>query len=181
MTEGQRKAKKKKQLEAYRLPPYVLPAYPSALWDRDHRLFTARVRSTTGGYVFTSVCLFRGRGVPTLDQGGTYPGGKPTSEGGTYLQAEGVPTFQLMVGGGGVPTFQLRLTILVLRSEREKKWLVLVEHISVSVIYRFEEKSQWNSKFAISVSEWRLKLIQAFKLVRNRTFSRKYQTKTLNV
>ena len=34
------------------------------LADNAHAIFTARVRSTTGGYVFTGVCLFRW-GIPS--------------------------------------------------------------------------------------------------------------------
>ena len=61
---------------------------------------TARVRSTTGGYIVTLCVCPHGGGV-----GSTYLPGR-----GGYLPSQvwmgGVPTFPGLDGGGGVPTFQ---------------------------------------------------------------------------
>ena len=87
----------------------------------DSHIFTARVRSTREGTVFTGVCLFTFRGeVPTFQMVGGYllrfrwwgwgtylgwGGGVPTygwGGGGTYLWLGwGVPTYGQ---GGGIPT-----------------------------------------------------------------------------
>ena len=83
-------------------PSYVHRINTSCVKDANRKIITARVRSTTGGYVFTLFTIWGG-GVPTLRSGwGGYllrsGWGVPicSGSGGTYL----------LGGGGGVPTLR---------------------------------------------------------------------------
>ena len=82
--------------------------------NKSWRIFAARVRDTTGGYVFTYVCLFiEVRGyplvlllIPILAKGGTTPSrdrGTPRTGQGTSPKQDHPPPFQTATACGGTP------------------------------------------------------------------------------
>ena len=86
-----------------------------------HSLFTARVRSTTGGYVFTGLCLsnFRGGEYPIQLMGGPIPG---LDWGGVPHLADGVPYPSWRNGGYPILGSDMRYPIQLMGGVPHLSW-----------------------------------------------------------